>query len=83
MHAVAVSGGVSDVRIEDVKLLGQRGVHMKTTRGRGGCKCRRSLCVFFRSLKEAAADIENISMSNVTAPAGIQLWSTDSAKHFS
>ena len=36
MHAVAVSGGVSDVRIEDVKLLGQRGVHMKTTRGRGG-----------------------------------------------
>ena len=49
MYGVAVSGGVSGVRIEDVKLLGQRGVHMKTTRGRGGCKCRRSLCVFFRS----------------------------------
>jgi polygalacturonase len=31
-----VSGGVKDVWIENVKLLGQRGVHMKTTRGRGG-----------------------------------------------
>eukprot|EP01052_Picozoa_sp_SAG31_P020113 SAG31_NODE_1498_length_8095_cov_9.582541_4_plen_192_part_00 len=52
-----MSGGVKNVTISNVRLLGQRGVHMKTTRGRGGY-------------------IENITMVNVTAPAGIQLWST-------
>ena len=31
-----MSGGVKNVTIQDVRLLGQRGVHMKTTRGRGG-----------------------------------------------
>ena len=31
-----MSGGVRDVRIENVALNGQRGIHMKTTKGRGG-----------------------------------------------
>ena len=52
-----MSGGVKNVTIQDVRLLGQRGIHMKTTRGRGGY-------------------IENITMINATARAGIQLWST-------
>jgi polygalacturonase len=52
-----MSGGVKNVTMENVRLLGQRGVHMKTTRGRGGY-------------------IENITMINVEAKAGIQLWST-------
>ena len=49
-----MSGGVRNVRISNVRLLGQRGVHMKTTRGRGGY-------------------IENITLTNVTAHAGIQV----------
>jgi polygalacturonase len=49
-----MSGGVRNIRISNVRLLGQRGVHMKTTRGRGGY-------------------IENITLTNVTAHAGIQI----------
>ena len=52
-----MSGGVKNVTMRDIRLLGQRGVHMKTTRGRGGY-------------------IENITMVNVVAKAGIQLWTT-------
>ena len=31
-----MSGGIRNVTIKNVRLLGQRGVHMKTTKGRGG-----------------------------------------------
>ena len=31
-----MSGGVKDVKIYNARLLGQRGIHMKTTKGRGG-----------------------------------------------
>lgn len=31
-----MSGGVENITIKDVKLLGQRTIHMKTTKGRGG-----------------------------------------------
>ena len=31
-----MSGGVRDVRIENVALNGERGIHMKTAKGRGG-----------------------------------------------